>query len=210
MIEHLPRVIDAVPKSGMGGPEHPIRVITREIAFDEGTWTKERADGVAKVFDGLAPTWQERDRPGRLDPLRDALARGGVPRGGLAVELGSGTGFATPIVAAHVDRVLAVDLSREMLMRAPVDVGVRVCGDGARLPVRDRSVRLVVLMNAFLFASEVRRVLAPDGALVWICSSGDETPIYLPAEDVDRALGEGFGGLASEAGSGTWSVHRRG
>ncbi len=209
MIEHLPRVIEATPKSGIGGPDHPIRVVTRQIAFEAGAWTKERAEKVAQVFDGLAPDWHERHRPGRLDPLRDALDRGGVAGAGIAIEVGSGTGFATALVAERFDRVLAVDLSMEMLRRATTDAGARVCGDGARLPVRDGGAAVVVLMNAFLFPGEVRRVLAPGGALVWVCSSGDETPIYLPADDVDRALGEGFSGVASEAGGGTWSVHRR-
>jgi SAM-dependent methyltransferase len=210
VIEQLPRVIEAQEKSGIGGPDHPIRAVTRAIAFDGQAWTKERAAKVTQVFDELAPTWQERDRPGRLDPLRDALDRGDLPAGGLCVELGSGTGFATPLLAERFARVLAVDLSMEMLRRADPEAGHRLRGDGAHLPIRDASADVVVLMNAFLFPQEVKRVLAPAGSLVWVCSSGDETPIYLSAEDVDLALGEGFRGLASEAGGGTWSVHRRG
>jgi len=209
MIEHLPHIIDAEPRSGIGGPDHPIRIVTREIAFDDAAWTPERAAKVAATFDGLAPGWHERDRPGRLDPLRDALGRGSVPGEGLVIEVGSGTGFASPTLAAHFDRVLAVDLSMEMLRRASAEVGDRSCGDGASLPVADGSANAIVLMNAFLFPREVRRVLAPEGVLVWVCSSGDETPIYLPAEDVDTALGKGWRGIASEAGGGTWSVHRR-
>lgn len=209
MIEHLERCIEGGPKSGVGGPDHPIRKITRDIAFEPGAWTKERADGVAAVFDGLAEQWHERDRPGRLDPLRDALDRGGVPTAGLAIELGSGTGFATTLLGGHFDQVVAVDLSMEMLRRADGAVAPRVCGDGARLPAADASVDAMVLMNAFLFPDEVRRVLAPQGVVVWVCSSGDETPIYLAADDVDRVLGDDFDGVASEAGPGTWSVHRR-
>lgn len=210
MIKKLPREVAAAEKSGVGGPDHPIRAVMREIAFSEQAWTKERAGKVAQVFDGLASSWHERDRPGRLDALRDALDRGGVPVGGLCVEVGSGTGFATPHLADRFDRVLAVDLSMEMLRRADPKVGHRLRGDGASLPISDGSANVVVLMNAFLFPREVKRVLAREGALVWVCSSGDETPIYLSAEDVDRALGAGFRGVASEAGGGTWSVHRRG
>jgi SAM-dependent methyltransferase len=202
-------VIEAAPRSGVGGPEHPIRKVTRQIAFEPGAWTAERSAKVRAVFDGLAEGWPEKNRPGRLDALRDALARGGVPEGGLCVELGSGTGFATPLLVERFARVLAVDLSQEMLRRADPAVGLRLRADGARLPVADGSVRALVLMNAFLFPEEVRRVLAPGGVVVWVNSSGDETPIHLPAEDVERALGEGFDGVASEAGGGTWSVHRR-
>jgi len=106
--------------------------------------------------------------------------------------------------------VLAIDLSFEMLRRADPTCGHRLQGDGASLPISDGRADIVVLMNAFLFPREVKRVLARDGVLVWVCSSGDETPIYLSAEDVDLALGNEFRGVASEAGSGTWSVHRRG
>ena len=62
MVEHLERVIPATQKSGIGGPEHPMRKVTRAIAFEPGAWTKERADGVRAVFDGLAPEWQQQSR----------------------------------------------------------------------------------------------------------------------------------------------------
>jgi hypothetical protein len=55
----------------------------------------------------------------------------------------------------------------------------------------------------------VARVLAPDGCLVWVNTSGEQTPIYLPADDVVAALGDGWTGVASEAGTGTWCVARR-
>jgi len=95
MIERLPRVIEATSQGGVGGPDHPIRKVTRQVAFERDAWTKERAAKVVEVFDGLASSWHERARPGRLDALVDALDRGGAPTGGTCVELGSGTGFAT-------------------------------------------------------------------------------------------------------------------
>jgi len=52
-------------------------------------------------------------------------------------------------------------------------------------------------------------VLASTGVLVWVNSRGTGTPIHLPADDVDRALGGGWDGVASAAGWGTWSVHWR-
>ena len=209
MIKQLPRHIEERPKSGIGGPDHPIRAVTRAIAFEAGGWTPERATKVAELFDALAESWHERERPGRLEPLADALARADIPRQGLCVEIGSGTGYATPRLDGHFDRVLAVDLSMQMLVRASAEFGSRLRGDGARLPLRDGAADAIVLMNAFLFPSEVERVLAPGGALVWVCSSGDETPIYLSAGEVDEALGVDWDGVASEAGGGTWSVHRR-
>src|SRR3546814_18644988 len=93
-----------------------------------------------------------------------------------------------------------------MLRRAPADAGLRVLGDGARLPLADGSLDAVVLINAFLFPREVHRLLGPRGVVVWVNSSGTETPIHLPAEDVATALPGGWTGVTSEAGPGTRSV----
>jgi hypothetical protein len=96
-----------------------------------------------------------------------------------------------------------------MLARAPADAGLRVRGDGVALPLPDGSVDALVLINAFLFPAEARRVVAPAGVVVWVNTSGDGTPIYLSAEDVLLALGDGWEGRASEAALGTWTVLRR-
>src|SRR3546814_8417008 len=96
-----------------------------------------------------------------------------------------------------------------MLRRAPADAGLRVLGDGARLPLADGSLDAVVLINAFLFPREVHRLLGPRGVVVWVNSSGTETPIHLPAEDVATALPGGWTGVKSEAGAGTWCVMTR-
>ena len=56
---------------------------------------------------------------------------------------------------------------------------------------------------------EMWRVLAPGGALVWVSSLGDRTPIYLSAEEVEAALPGEWRGVASEAGWGSWCVTGR-
>ena len=71
--------------------------------------------------------------------------------------------------------------------------------DGARLPLADGAADAVVLVNCFLFPAEVDRVLAPDGVVVWVNSSGGETPIHLPPEDVDRGAPGPVGGRAGHA-----------
>ena len=73
----------------------------------------------------------------------------------------------------------------------------------------DRLADAVVLVNCFLFPAEVDRVLAPDGVVVWVNSSGAETPIHLPAEDVVEALPGQWAGVQSGAGIGIWCVLRR-
>lgn len=210
MITRLPRVVPAAPGVPEGvGPDHPMRTVTRQVAFEPGGWSPERAAKVAALFDGLAPEWHTRSSDSRAGPLADALDRGGPIPAGTWLELGSGTGLLSGYLADRCRVLLAVDLSAEMLKLAPATVGHRVRADGARLPVPDASVDALVLVNAFLFPDEARRVVAPAGVVVWVSSRGDGTPIYLPAEDVAGALGAGWDGVASEAGWGTWAVLRR-
>jgi SAM-dependent methyltransferase len=210
VIRTLPRVLPPQGEQpGAADESHPMRKVTREVAFEPEGWTPERAATVAAVFDGLAPQWDAtHDDPGRYDPLVDALARGGnLPPP--CVELGAGTGLGTRFLAPRFGSVVAVDLSAGMLRRADPTLGIRVQADGAHLPIARGSVGTLVLVNALLFPPEVRRVVAPDGAVVWVNTNGDGTPIYLPAEDVAAALGPGWSGVASEAGWGTWVVLRR-
>ena len=97
----------------------------------------------------------------------------------------------------------------EMLKRAPDGPAHRVQADGASLPVGDSSAAAIVLINAFLFPAEVERALAPDGTLVWVNSSGEQTPIYLSVDDLIARLPGEWTGAASRAGEGHWCVLRR-
>jgi hypothetical protein len=96
-----------------------------------------------------------------------------------------------------------------MLQRAPAAPAHRVQADGAMLPVADASAAAIVLINAFLFPAEVARVLSPDGALIWVNSSGEQTPIYLSVDDLVAALPGEWTGTSSRAGEGLWCVLRR-
>jgi hypothetical protein len=88
-------------------------------------------------------------------------------------------------------------------------VVARVQADASELPLADRSVSALVLVNMLLFPVEVDRVLAADGSLVWVNSLAELTPIHLSAQDVGEALPGRWEGLASRAGGGTWCVLRR-
>jgi SAM-dependent methyltransferase len=181
--------------------------VTRQAAFEPESWTPDRAAKVAALFDGLADSWNERQSAvNRYEPLHDALARGEVG-GGRCLEVGSGTGLATPAIAGHFDTVVGVDLSIEMLRRA---AGTRVLGDGSALAFAADSFDSAVLVNALLFPKELARVLSPHATLVWVNTRGAETPIYLPPEDVVAAMPGKWTGVAAEAGLGLWAVVRRG
>lgn len=182
-----------------------MRRVTRQVAFEPGGWTAERRAKVAELFDSLAVEWHTRLVPGRDDALADALDRGLADRttDGWCLDVGAGIGGDTARLEARFANVVAVDLAWQMLARGR---GARLQADAAELPVRRGAVATVVLVNALLFPAEVDRVLAAHGSLVWVNSSGDGTPIYLPVSDVALALPGDWEGVASEAGWGTWGV----
>jgi SAM-dependent methyltransferase len=214
-VQYLPPVrIEGHRSSRTGGRDHPMRLATRRAAgLDAGGWTEDLRKQVAEFFDTLSSEWHTRTSPQRTAVVLDALERGLGPRHsrtGIAVEVGSGTGAYSGLLAERFHTVVALDLSLAMLRLAPPAVARRIQADGAMLPLRDGSAAAVVLINAFLFPAEVDRILARDGALVWVNSSGAETPIFLDADDLLSALPGEWTGTASQAGEGTWCVLRRG
>jgi hypothetical protein len=211
----LPAIaIEGHTSSGLGSDEHPMRIMTRRAAGRlEPAWDDDARSEVAAFFDDLAPDWHTRTGPARDAVVADALDRG-LPtiagsQGDVCVELGSGIGAYTPRLAERWRRVLATEVSMEMLCRSPATPGHRVLADGARLPLADGVADAVILVNCFLFPAEVDRVLSDQGVVVWVNSSGNETPIHLPPEDVLAALPGPWEALAAVAGLGLWCVARR-
>jgi SAM-dependent methyltransferase len=208
MVE-LPRAIADQPgRPDWGEAARPMRELTRAIAMDRAAWTSDRAAQITSFFDAAASGWRDRDVPERHDALEDALARGGPFPRGPCVEVGSGTGNTTADLQQAFHDVVSVDLSREMLRLAAVR-GTQIQSDASALPVRAGSAAVVALINMFLFPTEVARVLAADGVVLWVSTNGDQTPIYLPPADVLRALPGMWDGITSEAGWGTWLTARR-
>lgn len=209
-LRHLEPVVPVRRERAAGiNDDHPMRQVTRQVAAGAAGWDDDRRRKVAELFDDLAPVWHTREVPGRYDALEDALDRGEVPTDRPTLELGSGTGLATPMLAERFGRLVAVDLSMEMLRRAPADAAPRIRADSSRLPVADGAVDVLLVINMLLFPEEMTRVLAHGGVLVWVNTSGGDTPIHLPAEAVMEALPGGWDGVASEAGTGTWLAARR-
>ncbi|MXV97670.1 MAG: class I SAM-dependent methyltransferase [Acidimicrobiaceae bacterium] len=189
------------------GSDHPMRTVTEQIGAGDG-WSPERASFVAGVFDELSVGWHaDHSSDLRLAPLEDALDRGEVGRGRL-VEIGCGTGAATERIATRGPVAAALDLSPRMLALADSSVAPFVRADASALPLATGSVDVMVLVNMFMFAAEYDRALAPGGRFVWISTMGDETPIYLPPQEVMEFLPGRWTAIGSYAGTGFWLVAR--
>src|SRR4051794_1498726 len=133
----LPVVVAAKPgRPELGGVAHPMRVMTRELAFVPDAWTSERQEQVANLFASLAPEWSSRDLPERHDALRDAVHRGGPFPPGPCLEVGAGTGSETPDLQEVFATVISTDFSLEMLQHFQAATPT-LQADGAHLPVPD-------------------------------------------------------------------------
>jgi SAM-dependent methyltransferase len=211
VIEELPAVeIPGHRPSGFGSDDHPMRIMTRRAAgLAPGGWDADARGQVETLFDELSREWHTRTSPQRTAVVLDALDRGGVAGGGVAIEVGSGIGNYSVLLAERFGTLAAVDLSLAMLRLAPRAPATRIQADAADLPFRAGCADAVILVNALLFPAEVDRVLAPDGSVVWVNSSGDQTPIHLRSEEVAAVLPGEWRGVASRAGQGSWCVLSR-
>src|SRR4051812_24676765 len=133
-VEYLPPIsIEGHRISSSGGPEHPMRAATRRAAgLDADGWTGDLRDDVRRFFDDLAGEWDTRMSPQRTAVVQDALNRGLEPIqpvGEVAIEIGSGTGAYSALLAERFNTVLAVDLSLAMLRQAPRGPAHRIQAD---------------------------------------------------------------------------------
>lgn len=205
----LPDAADVSTPTPFAGPDHPMRKLTRQVAFD-GAWDSTRAGKVAELFDSMAAEWSATHvDPTKAAPINDALERGMAAAGGRWLELGSGTGAGTRVLSGRVGSLVAFDLAAEMLAHAPGELAPRVRGDASTLPFGDNAFDSVLMVNMLLFPGEVDRVLAPGGTLLWVNTLGDQTPIHLPPVDVMAALPGSWEGVTANAGTGLWAALRR-
>lgn len=165
-----------------------------------------------ETYTRLAGAWEAERGSYRPIPLADALARGGPLPGGLCLEVGSGTGLLTPLLASVWPRVLSLDLTAAMLRRSSAPW--RVLADAARLPVGDGQAGAAVLADVPLFAEELVRVLAAEGVLVWSNALGVDAPHHVPVKTILAALNrataaDAWSAVTAHAGWGLWAVFRR-
>lgn len=102
---------DLAPSEGPGveqAANHPMREVTRQIAFEPGGWTPGRADKVAALFDGLAAEWNQLDVAVLINMFlfRAELARVLRPNG--VIVWISSIGDRTPIYLSAEDLLTAL------------------------------------------------------------------------------------------------------
>jgi SAM-dependent methyltransferase len=175
---------------------------------------------VRRLFDQIAPTWDELRSPGHLASYERAL-ESVDPAPARALDLGTGTGQGAFAIARRFPNahVVGVDLADRMLAEAerktPPELRDRVAfeqGDASSLAYRDDSFDLVAHANMIPFFDELDRVLAPGGHVLFAFSVGASTPIYVPPERLRAELDRrGFTDFADfEAAEGTALVARKG
>lgn len=187
-----------------------MRLMTRRAAgLDSGDWDLDAKEAVIDVFDTLAPEWHTRTSRKRTEVVVDAFTRGLDAIGGgwnLAIEVGARVSAYTDLLSQRFGAVLSLDLSFEMIARSRARAAYRLVADASQLPVHDGSADCVALINAFVFPEEVKRILKGGGTIVRVNSSGEQTPIHLPTNDLVKALPFRVRGVESRAGAGTWCV----
>jgi SAM-dependent methyltransferase len=91
------------------------------------------------------------------------------------LDLGSGTGYGTALLADSAREIIALDIAPEAVLATRLGTMgvVTVAGDGAWLPLRDEMFDLVVSVQVIehirdegRYLDEVRRVLTPNGLFI--------------------------------------------
>jgi SAM-dependent methyltransferase len=165
---------------------------------------------LATTYDDMASGWGAwaDAQPLYLQPLVAGLTRArSVP---WLVEVACGTGQATRLLDAHAPLVLATDVNRTMLRRAPLLANTRYfVADVRQLPVASRSVPMLVGLNGVPHVPEFQRVLGPGSQLLWCTSFGNGTPLYLAPERIAALFGPGWEGETGRTGHGDWLLLTR-
>jgi ArsR family transcriptional regulator len=163
---------------------------------------RRRAERSRDYFEGIAGDW-ERMRKSYFDDRVTSLALEKlVPPGLVVADIGCGTGSLALELARFASRVIALDISREMLRLARKEARSRGLknvefrrGDAERLPLGDAAVdaAFCVMVLHFLAdparaAAELRRVTRPGGFVI-VVDLVFHTQTWMKDEMAHRWLG---------------------
>ena len=142
VIRELARVVPAPPGKPVREEAAQGQERARRLAMRPGTWDRQEAAAMRAGFDAAAGGWDDSRGGCRRPVLADALARGGPFRPGGAVEIASGTGLLTSLIAQVWPEVAAVDLSGGMLARSAASC--RIHAGATRLPLAGCAAAVVI------------------------------------------------------------------
>lgn len=152
------------------------RLITSNLVDKAPHMYRQQADIAA--FFGAATANYEQDIIPAFTQFAQGVVQTATPKGNeLTLDVGTGTGILARLIAPHVRQVVGVDLAVPMVQAAailPENAGIGFAtADGHELPFAAQTFDLCVAsfgLNATdprrIFKS-IRRVLKPDGALVF-------------------------------------------
>ena len=213
-----------MPTNDYSGPPRRVRLTGRALnaALARAPWLWPVLKAPMRgYFDGRAREWEQRTSAGTVDHLIGLATAvthvDATPE--RVLDLGTGTGVAALFLAREYPRasIRGVDISEEMIAEAKGKVGLDPEGriafrvaDASALPFTDESFDLITQVNVPPFFAEIARVVRPGGHVVFVASSGEQTPFYTPPAVLARGLAKhGIETVASDAaGRGTYVVGR--
>ncbi|MDQ2085499.1 methyltransferase domain-containing protein [Herbivorax sp. ANBcel31] len=167
----------------------PARKIGREWRFsrkaliewlsigDSQSYSASEGD-TKEYYNQIAPKWEEIRKNYYDESIKNHLLNLGIlKKDKTVIDLGSGNGYISTAVAKHVKKVIAVDISKEMIKELKKNAKINgiknidtIESNSIDIPVEDEAVDMVCA-NMFLhhkdepeFAiKEIKRVLKPDG-----------------------------------------------
>jgi ubiquinone/menaquinone biosynthesis C-methylase UbiE len=154
-----------------------------------------------RQFDRLAPIWDAtRIDRAKLAPLEAALESLPDPPARV-LDIGTGTGVAARLAADlwPAAEVIGVDASPGMIDEARrLSTGQRYeVADASKLPFPNATFDVVTLNNMIPFFDEIARVTMPGGTVAICYTRGNETPIWVAPERLQKELaGRGFAHVA--------------
>jgi len=197
----LPSASSTWVDNSLHGGEHRNRDLLKRILRERGddaAWDELKRD-----YEAQSTAWREwtEAQTHYLSALTDALQHRMV--GPRALEVGTGTGEASPKVAQRADRFVASDVSRGMIHsyahRFPL-----VVADVRALPFASGSFDTVVGLNCVPGFREFNRVLSRNGAILLVESFAEHTPLHVPPEVTASSLGRGWDVTARRVAAGQW------
>lgn len=118
-----------------------------------------------QYFDRVAADWDSRLREEALARLRQSVSSLDITPGARVLDVGCGTGLLLPLLREKVrctGRIVALDLSREMIRRAQSKGQLALCvrADAQHLPFADGLFDWVICNAVFPHFPDKRRALA--------------------------------------------------